>query len=251
MEAKFSEFSYGFAATAELANQLKPLGAAPVFPSLVAEAKLGWDVKMKTRPGLVLFVQFKLPRALTMARAREWPVYKSLYYRMYIRRRRHSKQHNLLRKLSMKEPFVYYLGARFYELQPFNNNYLSSKVLSNSIAIPLRQLPDLKDDEQHYISYQSASNAYWCSETPKPVRAESGELLVHTISSALSAANPVPLSDNRLRAIRENILHTLEESQLSAEFRARTNDMQQVVDDIQFLSRTFFSAEALFVTRLV
>jgi hypothetical protein len=250
MEAKFSEFSYGFAATSELANQLKPLGAAPIFPSLVAEAKLAWDVKMQTRPGLALFVQFKLPRALTIASAREWPVYKALYYRLYVRRRRHSSQHNLLRKLSKKEPFVYYLGARFHELQQFNNNYLSSQVLKNSIAIPLRVLPDLKDNDQHYVSYQSISNAYWCSKEPQPVLAESGEVLAHSISSALNTSNPTPLSDNRLRTIREHILATLEETHLSAEFRARTNDMRQVVDDIQFLSRTFLSAEALFVTRL-
>src|SRR5215208_5575900 len=49
--ANFSEFSYGFALTHELiVSAPGGVTAAPVFPSLVEEAHVGFDLMIKLRP---------------------------------------------------------------------------------------------------------------------------------------------------------------------------------------------------------
>jgi hypothetical protein len=72
MPAEFSEFSYGFAVTNELINGYRtPLVAAPVFPSLIEEGRTGVaDVRLD-RPGIPLFLQFKLPDCMLRNSARE------------------------------------------------------------------------------------------------------------------------------------------------------------------------------------
>jgi hypothetical protein len=57
MEARLTEFSYGYCVTEELANGTGPgFKAAPYFPSLYAEGKEGggFDVQL----GSALFLQF-------------------------------------------------------------------------------------------------------------------------------------------------------------------------------------------------
>jgi hypothetical protein len=61
MKVGYTEFSYGYAFTENLIRS-HPTGAmgAPVFPNLVQEAKLGYDVQIQL-PAVPLFFQFKLP----------------------------------------------------------------------------------------------------------------------------------------------------------------------------------------------
>ena len=71
MKSDISEFSYGFALVNELADSVgSGLRAAPLFPSLRQEARLGYDVKLD-RPGLPLFLQFKLSDCMVSNRAKE------------------------------------------------------------------------------------------------------------------------------------------------------------------------------------
>src|SRR3989337_2361193 len=119
MRAEFSEFSYGFAVSAELARTLRPrLTIAPIFPSLRKEAHLGWDVKLPIR-GIPYFIQFKLAEALTRSSAAEWRYYGQPYYRIYLHKARRSNQHNLLKNLANKSLHVYYVAPRFYRIGEF------------------------------------------------------------------------------------------------------------------------------------
>jgi len=96
MKPLLSEFSYGYAITEELAaGSVPPLTAAPIFPSLIAEGALGYDVELPFF-GAPLFLQFKLSDKLvrhTAAEAREFGI---PYFRFHLRSRRHSLQHDLL-----------------------------------------------------------------------------------------------------------------------------------------------------------
>ena len=106
MRPDISEFSYGYALTETLVDALGGrLTAAPLFPSLRDEARLGYDLKIAT-PGFVLFLQFKLSEGMVRASAHEIsqdsrfaPVASSatsaLFYRMHLRPRRHSAQHKI------------------------------------------------------------------------------------------------------------------------------------------------------------
>jgi hypothetical protein len=99
----FSEFTYSFA----LVNELVTLGnppvvSVPVFPSLIQEGRAtgGYDVALD-RPGRPLFLQFKLSKHIRGRRARDFQqgLFWSPFYRMYIRARRSSRQHELLLEL--------------------------------------------------------------------------------------------------------------------------------------------------------
>jgi hypothetical protein len=248
MDAEFSEFSYGFAVTSELAARLRTLKAAPVFPSLLAEGELGWDVKLQSRAGAVVFVQFKISEALTTRRALEWSTYGRKYFRIYIRRQSYSDQHNLLKSLAKRERFVYYLAPRFYELTSFDQAYTRSRVLANSVSFPLRNLPELQDDDQHYICFKNGTDARWYSEEPQRVRSLPAQQLPEEIVTHIDS-DKTPLSLSRLAGLRDNLLSAVGRKALAQEMTAQNPTYSKVVRDIQYLSRTFLSAEALFVTK--
>lgn len=61
MKAQFSEFSYGFTLTHELAKLSRnKLRAAPEFPSLLEEGKAGGGYDVRLTYGRPLLLQFKL-----------------------------------------------------------------------------------------------------------------------------------------------------------------------------------------------
>lgn len=100
MTPEISEFSYGFALTNEIVGWA-PVGAAPVFPSLIEEGKAGggYDVKLDM-PGVPLYLQFKRADCMVTRRAREVSVYglsiSVPFYRFKITESGKSDQHELL-----------------------------------------------------------------------------------------------------------------------------------------------------------
>ena len=68
MKPQISEFSYGYALTDELIHwHGTNLTAAPIFPSLYQEGQVGggYDLMLQ-RPGLPLFLQFKLADCMVL-----------------------------------------------------------------------------------------------------------------------------------------------------------------------------------------
>jgi hypothetical protein len=246
MDSEFSEFSYGFAVTAELADALRPLKVAPILPSLLAEAKGGWDLKLETEKGVVVFVQFKIPFACTRRSALEWGLYGSTYYRLYIRRRNHSRQHNRLKRLSLHQPLVYYVAPRFYDLTTFNERYLHSRVLAESAQFPLTDLPVLTDNKQHYICYQNGSSGYWCSEEPVEIKAETPDVLIRSFAAAV-LERPIEFDKQHLLTVRSDLLSSIEEPTLPVG-QPDIRGFDDVVRDIVYVSRTYFNAEPIFLT---
>jgi hypothetical protein len=61
---RLSEFSYGYGVTQEVEKALRSIGlrSVPFIPSLVHEAKVGFDVAFD-KPGGALMLQFKLVSA--------------------------------------------------------------------------------------------------------------------------------------------------------------------------------------------
>ena len=65
LHERLSEFSYGYGVTREVEQHLQQQGlsATPFLPSLLQEAKVGFDVAF-SRPGKPLLLQFKLGQAM-------------------------------------------------------------------------------------------------------------------------------------------------------------------------------------------
>jgi hypothetical protein len=171
----FSEFTYSFA----LVNELVMLGnppvvSVPVFPSLIQEGRAtgGYDVALDL-PGRPLFLQFKLARRITGHRAREFQqrLFWSSFYRMYIRARRSSRQHELLLELERtNQGSVYYCGPAFHTLLELNLHYGRRSIAEYSRFVKPSTLPPVADEEEHWLSFREARGgpvAFFSSEGTK------------------------------------------------------------------------------------
>ncbi len=158
MRPTISEFSYGYAVTDELIHGNGfSLTAAPVFPSLYREGQPGggYDVMLE-RPGLPLFIQFKLSDCMVSNHAREAQqgLLRVPYYRMHLRPARHSNQHLMLLQLEESGEEVYYYAPAFHTQQELNRFFLEHHILDNSLRMRPSEIGELPDQEEHYLAFQ-------------------------------------------------------------------------------------------------
>lgn len=201
MRPKLSEFSYGYAITNELVNSYgTPLRAAPVFPSLIAEGRAGggYDLRLD-RPGIPLFLQFKLSDYIKMINRRIQEVrenyFQTPFYRMHLRASRDSAQHRLLLALENQGNEVYYVAPAFYEEAEFNRLYFDRDVVSKSVWISPAAIGPLPDDRPHHVAFQLPGNSYLLSEPnalPSPINFEN-------FTKQITAS----LRDSRYRSVAE------------------------------------------------
>ncbi len=171
MKPNISETSYGYALTDELIHRQNiPINAAPIFPTLYQEGQAGggYDLLLD-RPGLPLFLQFKLSDYLSRANALEMHIFNNPYYRIYITKRNHSNQHQMLYELELNNELneVFYTAPLFHEPEELNHAYLNGNVSNRSLWIKPSDIGLLVDDDQHYVVFDSPTNWYMCSEPKK------------------------------------------------------------------------------------
>ena len=171
MKADFSEFSYGFALTSEIVDEIPQIrhAGAPRFPSLYEEGQAGggYDVEI---PIMGLFLQFKLSDELTRRNAKEANLLGLSYFRMELRPLRHSDQHKLLLDLDDGENMVFYVAPEFRASRDLNLAYASRNVAQRSAFFSPKDIGSLPDDGRHYVVFTTrTSDAYLCSE-PHRVR---------------------------------------------------------------------------------
>lgn len=124
MKACFSEFSYGYAVTEEIVGAHGPLTIALIFPSLLTEGRLGYNLRLDL-PGCSLFLQFKLSDCRVGGNAREAKsgLLTNPFHRMHLRANGRSRQHQLLVDLESHGNRVYYVAPAFYRETEFYSAY--------------------------------------------------------------------------------------------------------------------------------
>ncbi|MDX0871182.1 hypothetical protein GOE00_31900 [Sinorhizobium medicae] len=176
MKVGYTEFSYGYAFTENLIRS-HPTGAtgAPVFPNLVQEAKLGYDVQIQL-PAVPLFFQFKLPDRMKKGTAFELstgscPGLTTPFYRIGLMRNDLSKQHAHLIELEKKHPTcVFYAASCLADVHAFNSSYGLGRVFQDTAFFSPGDIGPLPDNKQHTIAYRSdLGHAFFCSD-PREVR---------------------------------------------------------------------------------
>jgi len=254
MRPDFSEFSYGYAVTEEIVTASKAtLVAAPLFPSLYEEGKSGggFDVKIPLK-GTPVFLQFKLSDCLERKNAKEYPKpIKNLpYYRMYLRPRNHSDQHQLLIDLEASGESVFYIAPEFHLPSELNSFYQSKTVVSNSAAFSPSDLGPLVDDDQHYVVFERGTSVgYFCSDNPIEVRKASIKEGLENLVRARDV-QPRKLGEDGLRDISEHLLETLdrrekkEQKPIVSELRTLLSNRPSI-EAVGYITRTFFDAELL------
>lgn len=242
-----TEFSFGFAFTRELLNQLPNVDVAPYFPSLREEgAGRGYDVKIGFA-GLPIFIQFKISEALTRPQSKYWPDYLRPYYRFDVTSLRRSRQHNDLKDLSQNEPEVYYVAPRFWKPRDFDIYYSASEILANSICIPVTGLDYLTDTDHHQITYVTPDSYDWHSTDNDRVHGDfAGTHLVSSIQERFS--------QDRLRRIDEEFVAQLYSILVSIARRSDfgvPSDFPPVPESlagVRFLLAAYFGLEFLLLT---
>ncbi|MBG1267855.1 hypothetical protein [Nostoc sp. WHI] len=172
MRPLISEFSYGYALTEQLVSLNRSrIKVAPVFPSLYKEGKdgYGYDVSIQWS-SIPVFLQFKLSDYMTGRSNSEeikQGLFKGSFYRMHLRSRKHSKQHDLLLELENKKTHVYYVTPLFYKLEELNHYYANNQILENSTFITPHSIGMIKDDDNHHISFQEPGKPFYIFSEPR------------------------------------------------------------------------------------
>jgi hypothetical protein len=175
----YTEFSFGYAFTENLirSSAAAPHGA-PVFPNLIQEAKLGYDVRINL-PGVPLFFQYKLPEIMKRSTAAEiadyhLPDFSVPFFRMHLMRRSLSAQHHKLIELEQAYPGrVLYASPCLQDISQFNTAYNAARVHERSAFFSPNEIGLLSDNKDHSVAYRDGSlDAYFCSE-PRKIAATS------------------------------------------------------------------------------
>jgi hypothetical protein len=217
MRPNISEFSYGYALTDELIHSLGVgITGAPVFPSLYQEGQRGggWDVQL-TRPGVPLFLQFKLSDCMTRSNCQEAKtgVLTVPCYRMHLRPKRFSRQHELLLDLESKGHEVYYSAPAFHEPDQLNEAYLGNQVKARSLWLRPSGVGPLPDDESHHISFKPPPSPwFFSSREPRQMEGPNDfdSFTVH-IRSVLDRVGEDRLSPLALEKLADDVARTAEQ----------------------------------------
>lgn len=201
MKPDISEFSYGYALTDELIHwHGSTLTAAPLFPSLYQEGRPGggYDLMLK-RPGIPLFLQFKLSDCMVRSSAKQARegYFTVPYYRMFIRPACYSKQHEMLLDLENDRNEVYYSAPCFYLPEELNEAYLNHQVKDRSLWLRPSTIGPVQDDK-HCVAFKSPALHYLCSEPKKLDAAGDFSEFSRTIQNAFRQKSENALAENNL-----------------------------------------------------
>lgn len=173
MKLDYSEFSFGYAFTENfLRRHARTLRSAPVFPNLLQEAEVGYDVRIDL-PAAPLFFQFKLPELVTRkSRRGAQAKIKGLsipYFVVEIMPLSRSHQHDILVDLERRMPgAVFYASPRQTCKACLDFCYIKGCVHRCAAWISPAQIGPLQDNGAHKIIYEPYADYGWfCSEPRK------------------------------------------------------------------------------------
>lgn len=173
MDCQFSEFSYGYAATSEaeaIAGQYFARAGAPVFPSLRAEAELGWDVRLDTTVEWSLFLQFKRPEFVSRRHpgSPTWDA-ASVGKHFRVKVDTDSGQHMRLVELEndLKIGDVLYAAPLFWQAKDFNACYEAGTVLERSLLFGPSEF-GIDDGIHYYVVCAATGREVVLSEPREP-----------------------------------------------------------------------------------
>ncbi len=208
MKLDYTEFSYGYAFTENLirASAYGP-SSAPVFPNLIQEAELGYDVKIDL-PAVPIFFQFKLPQLMVRDTAKEISSYhlplSTPFFRMSLMRRDFSNQHQKLVDLERHFPgTVFYASPLSENIAHFNASYSAASVHLESALFSPIDIGPLPDNENHSIAYSRTSPFAWFCSEPEKIKKITFEALVDSVNNMLPNRASQTLADSAFLAHRK------------------------------------------------
>jgi hypothetical protein len=258
MEPTFSEFSYGYALTQELASgRFGSLVAAPIFPSLVREGRAGggYDIQLPFT-GVPLFLQFKLSYYLHRSNSLEWEQYFSPYYRMYLRPLRYSDQHDLLFELERIGSQVFYVAPKFHKVEELNDAYASENVCDRSAFFSPVDIGTLPTIDQHYLTFNSSSvDAFLWSGEPRKLKRPHSSKDIEDILTMQIMERGSKIDNLAFERLTERMIGILDNrakktdrlKQFQAQIESQNERIHEMSSLAAYLAHLFFDAELFIV----
>jgi hypothetical protein len=258
VQPNISEFSYGYAITEELIHWYGTgISAAPVFPSLYQEGQPGggWDVMLK-RPGVPLFLQFKLSDCMVRRSAHEcaqgW--FSVPFYRMHVRPSRFSEQHEMLLDLENAGNEVYYSAPAFHRPWELNEAYLNHNVKNRSVWIRPSWIGPLPDEWNHHVAFQQPGSKRFCSEShPIDDKADFESFTTNIVSSIKKRGAFALKTENLVKVAAEltDISRKRRDIPVAAYEKTRAEtESWGALQRIAFYSSMFLGAQLFIASRL-
>ena len=119
------------------------------------------------RPGVPLFLQFKLCDWMTRRSCREAREagFDVPCYRMHLRSARFSRQHEMLLDLEARNQEVFYTAPKFHQPDELSHAFLQHSVCARSVWIRPNDIGPLPDDDDHHVSFEPGGR---CARFSKP-----------------------------------------------------------------------------------
>lgn len=256
MRPDISEFSYGYALTEELIHwHGTELTAAPLFPSLYQEGQQGggYDLMLE-RPGIPLFLQFKLSDCMVRNTTREVKngIFSAPYYRMHIRPARHSQQHEMLLDLENNGNEVYYCAPAFHSPEELNNAYLNHQVRDRSLWLRPSIIGPLPDDRDHHVAFQIPGIHHFLSEPRKLDTEGNFSEFARIVGAAYRQKSKNSLADDRLEELANSLrIVTEKRRDISRDSKRKTDielEKRHPIERISFYARVFMDCQLFLVT---
>ena len=255
MKLGYGEFSFAYAYTENLiAWTPGGVTGAPIFPNLVQEGSLGFDIRIDLA-GLPLFLQYKLPEKMVRDSAAEVSVYQipglhTPFFRMYLMKKDLSQQHDLLVGLEQRHPgAAYYVTPCMWDEAELSSAYMSGTVHLRSVLFSPSEIGPLPDTGQHCIAYQPNAGYGWFCSDPREVNVVGFEDFSGYLARSLDERSGETLG-SALAELRESVLAAIPvpirgvENAARARIRAR-----QASDDERLDAGTREVMEELLVAR--
>lgn len=247
MRAFFSEFSYGFALTYEIAEAFHDVLPAPRFPSLREEGQAGggFDVNLDV-PGMPLFIQFKVSEHMERASAKEWEHFGQQYYRFKLHARRHSDQHQMLLDLEAHGNLVYYAAPTFHFAEDLNEAFRDRAVFDRTIFVRPMDLGPLPTNDEHCVAFLPGDHTGQMFSEPRTIRiAAEGKGFREDLQRQRERSKRRRINRESLESLASE-MEEIAGSRL--QFRqerraARTAVDMSPLERVAYLARTYFDAE--------
>ena len=257
-KAGFSEFSYGYAVTEDIASSA-PRRIAPIFPSLTEEGKTGggYDLKLDL-PGFPMFLQFKLSDWMVRPYATEAKsgYLQNPFYRIPLRPLKESQQHQLLLDLELAANDVYYVAPAFHLDTELNSVYQSHQVADRSVFIMPSDIGPLPDSDQHYLSFQNDQSTfgYLFSKSPQKVKIRRwGQVSEASLARVKQTTKSQKRLADVLNTIEQSMFETLErrfrEKEVEWKAISHAREREEQPRRIASLSQVFFDC-TLFIVQV-
>ena len=209
---------------------------------------------MLQRPGIPLFLQFKLSHCMVRSNAQEvrYGALAPPFYRMHVRPTRHSDQHKMLLELENKGNEVYYSAPAFHTSEEFNEAYLSHQVKVRSLWMRPSQIGPLPDARDHHVAFVLGKTPHVCSR-PRALETRGNfEEFEGSVTRSFRERSSMAMRRDTLEQTARDLYEIAEKYRhISSEFKSTlrtTLEERHPLTQIAFYAQVFLDAQLFIVS---